>query len=211
MTALLMKDRQATGVEGAEAYRRFEVSLEAAVRGEAIDFSPVATGPRQLLRVLIVDDHRACADTLCRLVGIWGHDVQQAYDGATGLAKAAAYRPHVVLLDIVMPDISGIEVAQQIRRQSRLKGCLMIAVTGQTDKDTRRQCMEAGIHLLLIKPVDLSNLETLLTLEYAYRLRSRQDATTDNVHLTTLQQWPNTNSYRPARSPYRILQGTVAS
>lgn len=116
-----------------------------------------------------------------------------------------------MLLDIVMPDISGIEVTQQIRRQSHLKDCLMIAVTGRTDENPRRQCEEADIHLFLLKPVNLSNLETLLTLEYAYRLWSRHDAIADNARLTKRQQRTNPNSDRPMRWPCRVLQGTVAS
>ena len=90
----------------------------------------------RLLRVLIVDDHRATADTLSTLVGIWGHEVRRAYDGVTGLALAAAFRPDVLLLDILMPDVSGFEVAMQVRRQSRFKHCFLIAVTGRTDENT---------------------------------------------------------------------------
>ena len=58
--------------------------------------------PRQL-RVLIVDDHLAAADTMSMLVRVWGHDVWQAYDGTSGLELAIAYQPDVLLLDIMMP------------------------------------------------------------------------------------------------------------
>ncbi len=212
MTALSMKDRPTTGAGESDADNWFEASLEAAIGGDSVELPPeIDEQPGRLLCVLVVDDHRACADTLCKLVGIWGHDVQRAYDGATGLALAAAYPPDVLLLDIVMPDISGIEVAQQIRRQSRRKGCLMIAVTGRTDKNTRRQCEEAGIDLFLIKPVDLSNLETLLTLERAYRLRPRRDATMRNVRPIVSPQLTKSNSHRPTQLSCRVWQGTVAS
>ena len=70
----------------------------------------------ELLRVLIVDDYRAAADTMSMLVGVWGHDVRRAYDGTTGLALAAAYQPDVLLLDIMMPNMSGLELARQVRQ-----------------------------------------------------------------------------------------------
>ena len=128
----------------------------------------------ELLRVLIVDDHRATADTLSSLVAKWGHDVRRAYDGVTGLALAAAYQPDVLLLDILMPDVSGIEVAMQVRRQDRLKHCFIIAVTGRTDAKHRSRCYEAGVDLLLIKPVAPPHMQTLLILE-SQRVRSRKD------------------------------------
>ena len=127
-----------------------------------------------MLRVLIVDDHRATADTLSMLVGQWGHDVRRAYDGVTGLALAAAFRPDVLLLDMLMPDVSGFEVARQVRRQDRLKPCFIIAVTGRTDAPHRSQCYEAGVDLFLIKPVAPARLQTLLGLESEHVRRSRQ-------------------------------------
>jgi CheY-like chemotaxis protein len=87
----------------------------------------------ELLRVLIVDDNRASADTMSMLVGVWGHDVRRAYDGTTGLALAAAYQPDVLLLDIIMPGITGLEVARRVRQQARFQDCFIIAVTGRTD------------------------------------------------------------------------------
>jgi CheY-like chemotaxis protein len=211
MTVLSMKHRPIAGAGKSDADNWFEASFEAAIGGDSVELPPEIDEPGRLLRVLVTDDHRACADTLCRLVGIWGHDVQRAYDGATGLALAAAYPPDVLLLDILMPDISGIEVAQQIRRQSRLKDCLMIAVSSRTNKNARRQCEKAGIHLFLIKPVDLSNLETLLTLEHAYRLRPRRGATARNVRSIMSPQLTESNSHRPTQLSCRVRQGIVAS
>jgi CheY-like chemotaxis protein len=161
--------------------------------------------------VLIVDDYRASADTMAMLVDAWGHDVRRAYDGTTGLALAAAYQPDVLLLDIVMPGMSGLELAIQVRRQARLNDCLTIAVTGRTDAGHRLQCEEAGIDLFLIKPVDPSFMRTLLTVESEYRLRSRQETRTYNALSKTLQQLTDPSSHRPTHLPCRVLQGTVAS
>ena len=131
-------------------------------------------GPQESLRVLVVDDYRATADTISRLVATWGHDVRHAYDGATGMELAAAFRPNVLLLDLVMSGASGLALAQQMQRQARVGNCLLIAVTGRTDAGHRLQCEEAGIDLFLVKPVDLSFLRSLLAVESEYLLRARQ-------------------------------------
>ena len=111
------------------------------------------------------------------LVAKWGHDVRRAYDGVTGLALAAAYRPDVLLLDMLMPDVSGFEVARQVRRQDRLKPCFIIAITGRTDAPHRRQCYEAGVDLFLIKPVVPAHMQTLLDLESEHVRRSSKSMT----------------------------------
>jgi two-component system CheB/CheR fusion protein len=99
------------------------------------------------------------------LVVLWGHDVRSACDGATGLALAAAYRPDVLLLDMLMSDVNGFDVAIQVRRQDRLRHCFMIAITGRTDSLHRHRCYEAGVDLFLSKPVEPTHLRTLLELE----------------------------------------------
>jgi CheY-like chemotaxis protein len=182
MTALPMMDRPANGVGTSDAYTRFERSLEAAVRGDSIEWLPVDEGNEPLLRVLIVDDHQAPADMMSKLVGIWGHDVRRAYDSVSGLAQAAAFWPDVLLLDIIMPKVSGIQMANHIRRQPRLKDCFIIAVTDGTDKINRRQCEDEGIDLFLTKPIDLSNLQTLLTRICEYRFGVRTHSATQHAN-----------------------------
>jgi DNA-binding response OmpR family regulator len=175
MSLLAMKERPSEVTQW-EAYKRFQRALVAAAAGQPADVVPVDKDEIRLLRVLIVDDHRATANTLSALVGIWGHEVRRAYDGLTGLSLAAAFRPDVLLLDILMPDVSGFEVAMQVRRQSRFKDCFLIAVTGRTDETHRRQCYEAGVDLCLIKPVVPSTMQMLLTME-SQHVRSRRKGT----------------------------------
>jgi CheY-like chemotaxis protein len=98
---------------------------------------------------------------------------RRAYDGVTGLALTAAFHPDVLLLDIIMPDMSGLEVAMQVRRQARFKDCFIVAVTGRTDAKHRQQCYESGIDLFLVKPVTRTDMQTLLMLESQYLLSRR--------------------------------------
>jgi CheY-like chemotaxis protein len=174
MNFFVTKERPAKENKLAKAHKRFQAAIEAAAAGEPVN-TPAANAEDQLLRVLIVDDHRATTDTLSALVRIWGHDVRRAYDAVTGLALAAAFRPDVLLLDMLMPNMNGFEVATQVRRQNRLNQCYVVAITGRTDAKHRSQCYEAGVDLFLIKPVAPSDMQTLLTseLEHKRQLNSR--------------------------------------
>lgn len=165
MKVFATRDRPMNENKLKQADEHFHEAVSAAAMGETIDISPVDHTEDQLLRVLIVDDHRATTNTLASLAGIWGHDVRRAYYGVTGLALAAAFRPDVLLLDMLMPDASGFEVARQIRRQDRLRDCFIIAVTGRTDAAHRSACYAAGVDLFLIKPVAPPDMQTLLRLE----------------------------------------------
>jgi PleD family two-component response regulator len=124
MSAVLMKDHPPDEARGSNACNRLHIRRTAMAQ-DGWTAEPRIVPRRESLRVLIVDDYRASADTMSMLIGTWGHDVRRAYDGATGLALAAAYQPDVLLLDIIMPEISGFEMAMQVRRQSRLSDCLL--------------------------------------------------------------------------------------
>lgn len=177
MNFFMTRERPINNRKGIEAHERFFEAIEAAATGDRIFLPPADNTNNRLLRVLIVDDHRATTDTLSSLVTIWGHNVRRAYDGITGLALAAAFRPDVLLLDMLMPDLSGFEVARQMRRQERLKYCFIVAVTGRTDAKHRSQCYEAGVNLFLIKPFAPTNMQALLSLEAERISRLNETAT----------------------------------
>jgi CheY-like chemotaxis protein len=209
MSALLMKDRLPSEVRDSDTYNRLQMRRAVQTRGDPTAEIPIGTA-EELLRVLIVDDYHASADTMAMLVDVWGHDVRRAYDGTTGLALAAAYQPDVLLLDILMPGMSGLDVARQVRQRTRLNRCFMIAVTGRTDAGHRLQCEEAGIDLFLIKPVTPSILKTLLTWEFEYVSRSRHHKATHDVVSATLQPLTVANSHSYTQFPCHVLQGAVA-
>ena len=210
MSAVLIKDRLPSEVQDSDSYNRLQMRRAVQTRGDPTAETIIGNAG-ELLRVLIVDDYRASADTMSMLVDVWGHDVRRAYDGTSGLALAAAFQPDVLLLDIIMPNMSGLEVARQVRQQARLNDCFIIAVTGRTDAGHRRQCEEAGIDLFLIKPVTPSILQTLLIWELEYVLRSRQEAATYNMLSTKLQPLAGTSLHTPTQLPCHVLQGAIAS
>jgi len=69
------------------------------------------------LRILVVDDHQDCADSLAMLLELSGHVVEQAYDGAAAIVLAHDFNPDIVFLDIAMPEMDGYEVARRLRSQ----------------------------------------------------------------------------------------------
>jgi CheY-like chemotaxis protein len=204
-----MEDRRSSDVRDSDAYTRLRAPGPIVTRGHT---SQTAIGSRrELLRVLVVDDYRASADTMSRLVATWGHDARRAYDGTTGLALAVAYQPDVLLLDLIMSGVGGLALARQVRRQARVNNCLMIAVTGRTDAEHRLQCEKAGIDLFLIKPVDLSFLRTMLAVESEYRLRTQRDTQACDVLAQSLRQPQKPDLLRRPRLPWHVLQDTAIS
>jgi len=118
------------------------------------------TANKKSLRILVVDDNRDAADSLARVIRLWGHEVQTAYD-RSAIEIAAALAPDVALLDIAMPGMDGPLMAQQIREKASERP-LLIAVTGFHDEDTRQRAQQAGFDEYLLKPVDLTTLGALL-------------------------------------------------
>jgi CheY-like chemotaxis protein len=123
---------------------------------------PRASAAARLLRVLVADDNQDAADSLSMLVEMWGYEVRQAYDGMAVLAITSVYEPDVMLLDVAMPKLDGLELARKLRRQSRFKDTLLIAITGYADEAHRLLCVEAGFDQHLGKPVEPLYMEQLL-------------------------------------------------
>jgi len=117
--------------------------------------------PAPGVRVLVADDNHDAADSLQRILSLYGYDARAAYDGNAALALGEAFRPHVAVLDIGMPGASGYEVARALRERLG-KGVKLIALTGWGQEGDRRRAMEAGFDFHLTKPIDPGVLNDLL-------------------------------------------------
>ncbi len=113
-------------------------------------------------RILIVDDNIDNADTLTLLLRLSGHEVHTAYDGPAALKLAQAHNPEVVLLDIGLPQMNGLEVARRLREEVGLPEVLLIAMTGWGNNEDRRRCEAAGFNAHLVKPIELEALNAIL-------------------------------------------------
>ncbi len=114
-------------------------------------------------RVLVVDDNVDAATSLAMMLELKGHTVQTVHDGSAALNAVQSFSPEVVLLDIELPDMSGYEVARQIRSNSGGKNITLIALTGRGQQDDKERAREAGFDEHFTKPVDISLLATLIS------------------------------------------------
>jgi CheY-like chemotaxis protein len=112
--------------------------------------------------VLIADDNVDAAESLQMWLQMSGHEVHIALDGVRALAAAESLRPHVVLLDLGMPGLSGFEVARRIREQPWGKDIVLVALTGWGQEEDRRKTAEAGFNHHLTKPVPPDAIEELI-------------------------------------------------
>ena len=111
------------------------------------------------MRILVADDNRDAADSLQRVLAMFGHEVRVAYDGASAVRISGEFRPRVAILDIGMPGTDGYAVARSLRRQGEVT---LVALTGWGQETDRRRTAEAGFDHHLIKPVDPQMLNALL-------------------------------------------------
>ena len=154
--------------EGPGMGSRFAVRLPALPESVTVDHPPAlqqppaSSEPRFNRRVLVVDDNADNAELLKILLEEQGHEAFTAHDGVEGLAAAERLRPDVVLMDLGLPRISGLEACRRIREQAWGKRMLMIAITGWGQDIDRRKSQEAGFDHHLVKPVDARAINELL-------------------------------------------------
>jgi two-component system, chemotaxis family, CheB/CheR fusion protein len=82
------------------------------------------------LRILVVDDNADAARMLKVLLRCEGHEARIAFEGPAAIEAATLFRPDVVLLDLTLPGMSGVEVAAELRCLPELAACRLVAVTG---------------------------------------------------------------------------------
>ncbi len=139
----------------------FVISLPLAEAPRALaPAAAVRSTPRR--RILLVEDNVDAGDTLAELLALDGHEVRVARDGRSGLALARAFRPEVVICDVGLPDMTGYDVARELRRDEGLRSARLVALTGYALPDDRRRAEEAGFDRHLPKPPPLAELAALL-------------------------------------------------
>ncbi|HET7543191.1 MAG TPA: response regulator [Polyangiaceae bacterium] len=109
-------------------------------------------------RVLIVDDDADSAELLVQLLEMRGHQTRSVHNAAQAISEAASFMPHVAVLDLGLPDMSGYELAQLLRKCEGLAECRLIAVTGYSGDAALARSKMAGFDLHFVKPVDLETL-----------------------------------------------------
>ncbi len=111
-------------------------------------------------RVLVVDDDPQARELLREFLTAKAYEVSEAATGGEGLKRLREERPHLVLLDINLPDISGLEVLREAKAIDPAVGVIM--VTGLQEEAIGRQAMRDGAFDYIVKPLDLQYLEKSL-------------------------------------------------
>lgn len=112
--------------------------------------------------MLVVDDHLDTADMLCVELEMQGHDCRSALLGAEGLALAESFDPHVVILDIGLPDMTGHEVARELRRREEARRRVIVALTASARPEDRAHALATSFDGYLVKPVAVATLRHVM-------------------------------------------------
>ena len=112
-------------------------------------------------RILVVDDNEVMLTIFGMLLADWGFDFRTAGSGFTALDVARAFNPHVVISDICMPDMDGLDLARRVRL-SLGPSVYLIALTADDRPQVREGAQVAGFNAFKVKPVDYDELRELI-------------------------------------------------
>ncbi|MET0988407.1 MAG: response regulator [Steroidobacteraceae bacterium] len=111
-------------------------------------------------RVLVVDDNHDAADSTAMLLELAGYETRAVYSGVEVLSSLETYAPDILVLDIGLPDLTGFELARQVK-EAGSAACL-IALSGFTQQQYQQQATAAGFDAYLLKPVEPEALEKVI-------------------------------------------------
>jgi len=112
-----------------------------------------------LKTVIVVEDEPDAAELFAEMMRVSGFRVLKTYSSTPAISLIAKEQPDVVILDIMMPDVSGLEVLRFMRRQPQLMGTPVIVVSAKSMPSDIREGLEAGATLYLTKPVGYLDLK----------------------------------------------------
>jgi len=116
--------------------------------------------PKQALHILVVDDNLDQVHSLAFLLSHAGHAVDYAVNATVAMDLAERLQPDVIVLDVALPDGSGLSLAGELRRMPGLEKTYLIAITGT--EVAAEEALAAGFDKFLRKPVSYSTLEEIL-------------------------------------------------
>jgi len=105
-----------------------------------------------MARILVVDDDPAIRDLVVQKLSLRGHTSETAADGVAALQAAASFRPHVILLDWMMPRMTGIEVCRRLRYEETTADVHIIVMTARTQLIDVQEGYSAGADDYVVKP-----------------------------------------------------------
>jgi CheY-like chemotaxis protein len=146
--------------KGAEFVVRLPVMLLPKRSSTPVPEAPAYGGAMR--RVLIADDITDSAASLAALLRMDGHAVETAADGLQAVEKAESFKPDLILLDLGMPNLDGLEACRLIRKKPWGQGIVIVAVTGWGSDIDRQRTQAAGFDHHLVKPVNYAVIRDIL-------------------------------------------------
>ena len=105
-------------------------------------------------RVLVIDDETVVGTILRYAFEVDGHQTVVAGDGSTGIEMAHSEHPDAIVLDLMMPDVTGYDVLDVLREDDETKELPIVVLTAVTMRRERERCLSKGADAVLIKPFD---------------------------------------------------------
>lgn len=117
-----------------------------------------ATRPSSRIRVLVVEDEALSRHALCQVLHRCGFFSAGAADGSQALDMVKFFHPQVIIMDLRMPKVDGFEATRRLKADEATASIPVLALTGSTDPEDRRQALDAGVDTFLNKPINLDQL-----------------------------------------------------
>ena len=114
------------------------------------------------MTALIIDDNRHTADALQQMLDVLEVEARVAYGSSPAIEILRKFTPSLILLDINMPGVDGLEILAYLRREPRLAPVPVVVITSDDQPETRKRVMKGGATTMLIKPATLDALEHAL-------------------------------------------------
>ena len=142
----------------------FEFTFSAGIAGDAEPGTETpGFGIPQGLRILVAEDNKVNQLVVVRLLERMGCHVDVASDGASAIARVTADSYDIVLMDLHMPELDGMEAARRIRRMPDAKSCVpIVALTASASHEVKTACLAAGMNDHLSKPIEIQALRRVV-------------------------------------------------
>lgn len=118
--------------------------------------------PVRRLRILLIEDNADAREIMRDILLALGHDVFEAEEGGTGIRLAVEASPDVAIIDIGLPGMNGLDVAQQLRSHDATRHLYLIALSGYGQAEDKSRSTQAGFNLHLVKPVKADDISRVL-------------------------------------------------
>ncbi len=183
LVQLMGDDIQVASTPGKGSRFHFEIEAGSEMVPEQNDTArPAVTGYHGERRhLLVVDDLAENRAVATEMLGAFGFQISEACDGEEALQKSVALRPDLILMDVAMPGLDGLEATRRLHQMEGLERLPVIAVSASVSVEDQAACLESGADAFLPKPLNLEHtlehIGQLLQLEWQYESATTSPAT----------------------------------